>query len=81
MKAGWPGIVGWDKPLWAQAHHHPPDYVEHGDPALQSELVPPYVLRTETSLTVHATRPATRTSFGDGQECPSDTRIHTLTSG
>ena len=34
--------VGWDKPLWAQAHHLSPGRAKRGGPAVQSDLVPPY---------------------------------------
>ena len=36
--------VGWDQPLWAQAHRFWPDRAKHGGPAVQSDLVPPYEL-------------------------------------
>ena len=48
--------VGWDQPLWAQAHHLSPDSAKRGGPAVQSDLVPPYVLPAADVLRVLVAR-------------------------
>ena len=42
--------VGWDQPLWAQAHHLLPDREKRGGPAVQSDLVPPYDIQPSDVL-------------------------------